>query len=96
MPGIKHIVAHVEGGPHDGAVLKMSAALAGRFGAADIFKTALSCGPPSTWATMCLIPGILAYLALVRGRHGCLACAGGRILPTGSERRRRKLRDSSA
>jgi nucleotide-binding universal stress UspA family protein len=33
MPGIKHIVAHVEGGPHDSAVLKMSAALAGRFGA---------------------------------------------------------------
>ena len=33
MPGIKHIVAHVEGGEHDAGVLKMSAALAGRFGA---------------------------------------------------------------
>jgi nucleotide-binding universal stress UspA family protein len=33
MPGIKHIVVHVEGGGHDAAVLKMSAALAGRFGA---------------------------------------------------------------
>lgn len=33
MPGIKHIVAHLEGGAHDGAVLKLSAALAGRFGA---------------------------------------------------------------
>jgi nucleotide-binding universal stress UspA family protein len=33
MPGIKHIVAHLEGGAHDGAVLKLSATLAGRFGA---------------------------------------------------------------
>jgi nucleotide-binding universal stress UspA family protein len=33
MPGIKHIVAHVDGGAHDDAVLKLSATLAGRFGA---------------------------------------------------------------
>ncbi len=33
MPGIKHIVAHVEGGAHDQAVLRLSAALAARFGA---------------------------------------------------------------
>jgi nucleotide-binding universal stress UspA family protein len=33
MPGIKHIVAHLDGGAHDGAVLKLSATLAGRFGA---------------------------------------------------------------
>ena len=33
MLGIKHIVAHVEGGAHDAAVLTLSAALAGRFGA---------------------------------------------------------------
>ncbi len=34
MPGIKHIVAHLEGGAHDAAVLKLSGTLAGRFGAA--------------------------------------------------------------
>jgi nucleotide-binding universal stress UspA family protein len=33
MTGIKHIVAHVEGGSHDKAVLRLAAALAGRFGA---------------------------------------------------------------
>lgn len=33
MTGIKHIVAHVEGGAHDAAVLKLCATLAGRFGA---------------------------------------------------------------
>ncbi len=34
MTGIKHIVAHLDGGAHDAAVLKLSATLAGRFGAA--------------------------------------------------------------
>ncbi|MFO0987251.1 MAG: universal stress protein [Alphaproteobacteria bacterium] len=34
MTGIKHIVAHLEGGAHDAAVLKLSGTLAGRFGAA--------------------------------------------------------------
>jgi nucleotide-binding universal stress UspA family protein len=34
MTGIKHIVAHLEGGAHDAAVLKLSATLATRFGAA--------------------------------------------------------------
>jgi nucleotide-binding universal stress UspA family protein len=33
MQGIKHIVVHVDGGAHDAAVLTLSAALAGRFGA---------------------------------------------------------------
>lgn len=33
MSGIKHIVAHVAGGAHDVAVLRLAAALAGRFGA---------------------------------------------------------------
>jgi nucleotide-binding universal stress UspA family protein len=33
MLGIKHIVAHVEGGEHDKAVLTLAATLAGRFGA---------------------------------------------------------------
>jgi nucleotide-binding universal stress UspA family protein len=33
MPGIKQIVAHVEGGAHDAAVLKLAATLAARFGA---------------------------------------------------------------
>lgn len=34
MTGIKHIVAHVDGGAHDQSVLRLAAALAGRFGAA--------------------------------------------------------------
>lgn len=34
MTGIKHIVAHLEGGAHDAAVLRLSATLADRFGAA--------------------------------------------------------------
>jgi nucleotide-binding universal stress UspA family protein len=34
MPGIKHIVVHLDGGAHDAAVLKLAGALAGRFGAA--------------------------------------------------------------
>ncbi len=34
MTGIKHIVAHLEGGAHDAAVLKLSGTLAGRLGAA--------------------------------------------------------------
>jgi nucleotide-binding universal stress UspA family protein len=34
MTGIKHIVAHVEGGAHDKAVLTLAGTLAGRFGAA--------------------------------------------------------------
>ena len=33
MTEIKHIVAHVEGSPRDGAVLKLAATLAQRFGA---------------------------------------------------------------
>jgi nucleotide-binding universal stress UspA family protein len=33
MTGIKQIVAHVEGGPHDAAVLRLSSTLATRFGA---------------------------------------------------------------
>ncbi len=69
MTGIKHIVAHLEGGAHDAAVLKLSGTLAARFGAA--LEAVFANVPPFIPASMdgMLTPQIIeAQQAIYRGR----------------------------
>jgi len=80
MPGIKHIVAHVDGGARDAAVLTLSAALAGRFGAG--LEAVFAKVPPFIAASSdgMVTPQIIeAQLAIYRKRAAAAKSALGAV-----------------